>query len=401
MKKRYSTLVLVFFFLFQCPYVKAQVNLPYTLHFTSNGADNRWTDGIAEDGDGGTNDIIGLQIQIYTAGTDHTSLYTFSDNEQSVIEWYDNNYYYSGDASYTGITSGPSLIATSDGVPAMVIKSADQAVNFSLKSIQLYDWGYTQVITIETYDNGSKIGSVDFTPDPTYVPTTVSQSDLLTPALFNNIDEIRFFPKPGQTYDIFNLSFNNISLDVATGIMPVTFVGIDAVKKDKNIEVQWKVASEIDIQNYEVQRSADGKIFHGQVFRKSKGNSVDAVSYNWTDENPLAGNNFYRIKSVDKSGKEQYSAVVKVNFSSSLPSINVYPNPASGGIIHLQMNQFQKGTYYLKLINSEGQIVGQKLLKLSTGNSNETLNTSHLPSGTYLLSIIHSGKTIFTRKIQK
>jgi hypothetical protein len=44
--------------------IKAQVNLPYTLTFTGN-ASGWSTTGIAHDGEGGTANINGLDIQIY------------------------------------------------------------------------------------------------------------------------------------------------------------------------------------------------------------------------------------------------------------------------------------------------------------------------------------------------
>ncbi len=398
MKKIYLIILLSGFLISQSFMSEAQVNLPYTLTFTSNDA-THWTDGIAEDGDGGTSDINGLKLQIYSASTDHTSLYTFPGNIQSIIEWHDNDYFYSGSSGYTAITTGPSTPATANGVPAMVIKSADNSVNFSLKSIQLYDWGYDQVITIETYDNGMKTGSVDFTPDPGYFPTTVSQSDLLTPSFFDNVDEIRFFPKPGQTYSVFNLSFNNISLAAPSGTLPVTFSSIKATKQSNNIEVQWKVSNETGIQKYEVERSADGKKFNSVAFEKANTNDIAASTYAWTDENAMPGNNFYRIKSIDKTGREEYSAVAKVNFGALIPSLVIYPNPAVEGVAHLQMNHFSKGTYRLKLINSAGKVMMEKSLQLAEGNSTETLNFSQLPKGIFVLQIINPDNTIIKKAI--
>ena len=142
-----------------------------------------------------------------------------------------------------------------------LLKALTTTVNFSLKSIELYDWGWFNVITIETYDNGVMKGSVDFTPDPEASPLTVSQSDLLTPAFFNNIDEIRFFPKAPNT--IFNLSMNNISLAAASGTLPVTFSSISARQQTKNILVEWKVENQAGIQKYDVERSAGGQAFTG------------------------------------------------------------------------------------------------------------------------------------------
>jgi hypothetical protein len=398
MKKLYLILSVSVILLSQSFDSKAQVNLPYTLQFTANNP-AQWADGIAEDGDGGTADINGLELQMYTAGTDHTSLFSFGGNKQSTIEWYDNTYYFSSSASYTGITSGPSVDATNQGVPAMVIKSADNSINFSLKSIQLYDWGYTQIIIIETYDNGTKIGTVEFTPNPSYLPSTVSQSDLLTPSVFNNIDEIRFFPKSGQTYDVFNLSFNNISLAASTGTLPVTFSSIQAIEQNNTINVQWKVSNETGIQKYQVERSSDGKNFNSLYFENAKSNSGAGVIYNWTDENPLPENNFYRIQSIDKSGKKEYSSVAKVNLGTPKPSVAIYPNPASEGIIHVQLNHIQQGSYYLKLINSQGKVLIQKTLTLPEGNTNETLNFRQFPKGIYLLQIKNPDNTIIKRTV--
>ncbi len=394
MKKPSLIIVLSVFFIHTNFSALAQVNLPYTLNFTSNDPTN-WADGIAQDGDGGTSDINGLTLQIYTAASDHTSLYSFPGSIQSTIEWNDNSYYASGSSSYTGITSGPSIPATNNGVPAMVIKSADNSVNFSLQSIQLYDWGYSNIITIETYDNGTKVGSVDFTPDPSYNPTTVSQSDLLTPSVFSNIDEIRFFPK---SYPVFNLSFNNISL-AAAETLPVTFISIGATKQNENIGVQWKVSNETGIDIYEVQRSADGKRFDGLAFEKAHIISATVGSYKWIDENPLPGNNFYRIKTIDKSGKEEYSPVAKVNFGVVTPSLIIYPNPAKDDIVHLKMNHILRGTYRLQLTSSEGKVMIEKSLSLPGGNYNERLNFSQLPHGMYLLQVINPDNSVMRKTI--
>ena len=106
MKNIYTFIVLFCSMLISTIQSHAQTSLPYTLNFTSDDPTN-WADGIAQDGDGGTSDILGLNLQIYTAGSDHTTLYKYPDNTQSTIEWHDNSYYYSNSSSYTGITSGP------------------------------------------------------------------------------------------------------------------------------------------------------------------------------------------------------------------------------------------------------------------------------------------------------
>ncbi|CAN5379155.1 hypothetical protein BH11BAC3_BH11BAC3_02070 [soil metagenome] len=364
----------------------AQVSLPHTLTFTAVDP-THWSDGIAEDGDGGSADISGLNIMIYTAGMDHTSLYAGSN-----IVWHDNNYLYSGSAGYTAITSGPDVPATLNGVNAMVLKSADNSVNFSLQAITLYDWGYANLITIETYDNGIKVGSVDFTPDGVnYIPGTVSQADLLTPAYFSNIDEIRFFPKAPNT--IFNLSMNNISLGAPSGTLPVIFSSVNARQQDKNIAIQWQVENESGILKYDVEQSADGHSFTSIGNRNAAAYNGGAATYQWLDDNAITGNNFYRIKSTSVSGKVTYSTIIKMYNGLAKPALVIYPNPVTGGTVHLQINNLPAGIYLAKLVNSAGQVVAIKSITHAAGNSSETLNLGNLAKGMYLLKVIHPDHT--------
>jgi hypothetical protein len=395
MKKIYYSFVFLFAgMLIYCNHSNAQTDVSYTLNFIADDAGN-WADGIAQDGDGGATDIPGFTLQIYTAGPDHTTLYKYADNTASTIEWWDNSYYFSTDDSYSGITSGPSTPATNNGVPAMVMKSADNSQNFSLTSMKLYDWGYTNVITIETYDNGVKKGSVDFTPDPSYTPTEVSQSDLLTPSVFTNIDEVRFFPK---SFSIFNLSLNNIQLKLA-GTLPVTFTSITATRQDRHIKVQWKVENETGIEKYELQRSSDGKSFQTLTTKDAINGAIPGASYDWTDLNPLPGNNFYRVKSFDRSGVEKFSTIVKAISGKELASLSVYPNPSTGGLAYLQLNHFSAGTYQLQLINSEGKVVLGKDVSIPSGNSSQSVDLSRFPKGVYLIRLTMPGQKTFEKTI--
>jgi len=367
--------------LFLCITSRAQVNLPYTLSFSSDDPAH-WADGIAQDGDGGTSKINGLSLQIYTAAADHTTLYA-----GSTIVWHDNSYLASSTGSYTAITSGPDITATDNGVPAMVIKSSDNTVNFFLKSIELYDWGYSNVITIETYDNGSLVGSVDFTPDPSFFPLTVSQSDLLNPAFFSNIDEIRFFPKAPNT--VFNLSMNNISLQAASGTLPITFSNISARQQNKDILVEWKVDNEAGIQKYDVERSSGGQAFTAVATQMATVDNGGAAIYHWLDQNVLPGNSFYRVKSTDMNGRAAYSSVIKMYSGSANPELLIYPNPAQGGAVHLQMKNMPGGTYYVNLVNTAGQVLLTKAITHEAGSSYETLDFSNLAKGVYILDVVH------------
>ncbi|NJN35007.1 MAG: T9SS C-terminal target domain-containing protein, partial [Saprospiraceae bacterium] len=61
-------------------------------------------------------------------------------------------------------------------------------------------------------------------------------------------------------------------------------------------------ASERNGSHFDVQRSKDGKTFTtiGQV--KAVGNSLTLQRYEFSDENPLSGTNYYRLNAVDLDG---------------------------------------------------------------------------------------------------
>jgi hypothetical protein len=43
--------------------------------------------------------------------------------------------------------------------------------------------------------------------------------------------------------------------------LPVTFTSIKAYRQDKNIDVEWRVDNEVNMKQYEVEKSTDGNTF--------------------------------------------------------------------------------------------------------------------------------------------
>ncbi len=113
----------------------------------------------------------------------------------------------------------------------MVIKSANSAQNFSLKSIALYDWGGS-LWTMTTYDNGALVGSINITFDQiNYDPEVITQSDELVPAYFQNIDEIRITPNGAS---VIYPSLNKILVDNPVGTAPINLYSFTAQYQKQN-----------------------------------------------------------------------------------------------------------------------------------------------------------------------
>ncbi len=166
--------------------------------------------------------------------------------------------------------------------------------------------------------------------------------------------------------------------------LPVKFVSITAVQRSGGNEVEWKVEEEQDIASYEVERSTDGR----QFVKVGVVSASSSRLYNWLDAYPLAGEVFYRVKSVSNRGQAAYSSIVKITASKGHTGFTVYPNPVTDGQIRVKMGNQPEGRYQLQLLNSLGQVFCRQQVQHSGGTATIQLQPQQtLLSGHYQLEI--------------
>jgi len=208
------------------------------------------------------------------------------------------------------------------------------------------------------------------TTDTTYIPFEIT-NDAASAAS----DRFRIVFKPGATLAISNKS-------------------VKATRQNNNIAVQWTVENELNIKEYQIEKSADGRSFNKVNATAAKANNNSTVTYNWLDESALTGKNYYRIKTINNNGSYEYSKVVKVVFEKDASSITVYPNPVTEGKIGLRFTNTAAGTYQVKIVNSLGTEINKISVKHTGGNGLQTIVPSvQLSSGLYELQIIGPDKT--------
>lgn len=179
-------------------------------------------------------------------------------------------------------------------------------------------------------------------------------------------------------------------------VVPVTFVSVKAAQLGGNIAVEWKVANQLNIVKYEVEKSADGTNFT-KVGTISASNST---TYNWLDQNVVRGYNYYRIKSLDNNGQVKYTEIVKVLAGNGKPAITVSPNPIQGNFVNIQFTEQQAGKYGIRLINVSGQVVYSREVFHNGGNASQSFALSSPPAtGIYQLEITTPANVRHTEKL--
>ncbi|MBX2939828.1 MAG: zinc-dependent metalloprotease [Ferruginibacter sp.] len=174
------------------------------------------------------------------------------------------------------------------------------------------------------------------------------------------------------------------------GVVPLTLLSFTGETLDLHNELKWTTTNEINVEKFEVERSLNGQSFEkiGTVIsRNIPGNHI----YFHIDRNaPEMA--FYRLKIIDLDGTHAYSEIVQLSRRLKL-LFSMNPNPVvnqlnvsgleSGGrvelltidgkklqshpiisqSIQLQMSSYSKGTYIVRYLKPNGEIINSKVIK--------------------------------------
>lgn len=177
----------------------------------------------------------------------------------------------------------------------------------------------------------------------------------------------------------------------AGGVVPVTFTNIKALAQNDHVKIEWDVANQFNIKSYLVEKSIDGVTFRQEAAFVA--NNLFSALYNWTDNNPVTGENYYRICGIGSNGTIQYSKIIKINISSSAIPIAIFPNPAKNNVIGLRMNDLATGNYQVHIINASGQVIQSTMISHNINENIEKLVFSkRLAHGFYKIEIIKPNK---------
>lgn len=194
--------------------------------------------------------------------------------------------------------------------------------------------------------------------------------------------------------------------------LPVTFNDFTAKQTPglgaltTNIALQWQVSNQLNILQYEVERSANGTDF-GRVAIQAAIATGGSHTYNWLDEQhsmvtpqqPLI--HYYRIRCVGISGEISYSKTISIKVGKPIPGIHIYPNPVINNNIALQLHNIDKGMYQLRLFNSEGQVVFSKAVNYNGSNTLTVSPVSSIARGNYYLEITGGAGVKITKLVAK
>lgn len=183
--------------------------------------------------------------------------------------------------------------------------------------------------------------------------------------------------------------------------LPVELTYFQAGLNSKNkVRLEWQTASEQNNLGFEIEHSTNNNDWEVIGFVDGRGTTTEFISYNFLDQFPKDGFNYYRLKQIDFDGAFEYSKTRAIKVNHAGLDILVYPNPTSDEL-HIDLSQAmtflsQNLSGQIQLFNSLGTSISS--FEISGNDPSTILHLRDYPKGIYAL-FISIGQENFTKQI--
>ncbi|MEO0896671.1 MAG: T9SS type A sorting domain-containing protein [Bacteroidota bacterium] len=181
----------------------------------------------------------------------------------------------------------------------------------------------------------------------------------------------------------------------------VKLVSFEAKRTLDGVRINWSTPVQKDIMNYSIERSQDGKNWKTLYTTFPKEGLMGTSTYEYIDENPQRGTNFYRLHQTSLRGKSEFSQSMAVEVMAMMSHITyLYPNPLIFGT-SIELDLYKPELVDIRIFNQKQEEVAQIYSKnTSVGEHLIELNMDGLPKGKYLCKI-KVGKAETLREINR
>jgi carboxypeptidase T len=194
-------------------------------------------------------------------------------------------------------------------------------------------------------------------------------------------------------------SLDNIRLMKSTSTLitlPVDFINFDGrLLTNGAVELKWNASTDAQHDYFEVERSFDQNNFI------ALGRVTTAPPCVFADPGAQPGNNYYRIKQVDKDGSVSYSKTINIIYNKGKVSYLMFPNPVTD-VLKLRFSSGRPETYTISVTDMAGKVVARKKAVINNTSNDVTIELAGKSSQVYMLIIRNAKNEILaTEKIIK
>ena len=366
-------------------------------------AENKFRDSVFADGNWQHYIVLSFQYNTYSYPTDFPS----SASVDSVIDYVLATYRVNPARIYlTGMSSGANIAVEYGG---STIARAQRVAAISIASTCSQVGVFPNSLSAGANIASGKLATrfisctTDGTCPHTYSQTWVSNINSNSPnppAEFITLDgSSGTFACEGFEHNSWNklydtsFRFNGTNLFewyiqfARNAAVPVLLQNFTATLNKGNVLLQWSTSQEIDAASYSVERAGPDQQFKKLFTVNAKGNSNLTNHYNYVDEKPLEGLNYYRLVQIDADNNKHYFETRKImNAPNDKAAVLVLPNPVSEDVTtFININRAQRVS--ISITDMNGKVLKNKMFFLAEGNTGVTMQTIDLAKGIYFLQV--------------
>jgi len=202
-------------------------------------------------------------------------------------------------------------------------------------------------------------------------------------------------------YDVGPTCASSASFASVIIVLPVSIFDMQVTKLKQAILLDWKSSRETNMEQYDIERSANGIHFKYIGSVKANGSKTTTVDYQFLDAIPLSGDNFYRIKLIDKLGRCMYTDILFIHFRSNIVGIMMYPNPTTTSGFMLNLQDMPAAKYVVQMMNNKGEKVFTKQINHNGGTSFIKMQLPEIfNAGVYLVRYLRNNEVLKTEQLQ-
>lgn len=189
------------------------------------------------------------------------------------------------------------------------------------------------------------------------------------------------------TKDVASAASDRFAVVFGSAVLPVTITKLKAYLDNSDAHLTWTVQNEVNVAHYEVEKSLDGHSFSSIATVAVKNETGLNKTYDFLDLQPATGDNFYRIKSIDKNGKSTYTTIADVTINGGIMTVQILPNPVVNGKLSLLFTNAPAGNYRMVMNTSDGKEIFTKTISHIGGTVTYSFLLDKLAKGVYSVQI--------------
>ena len=194
-------------------------------------------------------------------------------------------------------------------------------------------------------------------------------------------------------YTAFIVSDDYLRIAATQIALPVELTAFDLTANDERVAISWTTESESNNERFLLERSGDQQSWTLVKELPGAGTSTTTRIYETTDDNPIEGVAYYRLRQIDYDGTTTQSGYKTVTFQRGFSGLSLYPNPASSQV-NIELAYVPEDPVKIAVYNTMGQVMTVGEMKDVNAT---TLDVEEYAPGLYFVELT-KGHHVLTKR---